>query len=98
MRSKQAFLFNLDTQVGQIAKLLFKQLQSSLPSNTKGTPQEHLKIFTLRIGKEVWMSKDKMIKKEKQPTIEVYESPIKEGEATSFVEKSVPPPVKEYVP
>lgn len=66
-------------QVDQIAKLLFERPQGSLSSNTKANLRGHLKAISFRSGKEVGMVKERMMEKEKDPEIEVSESPKKEG-------------------
>lgn len=44
------------------------------------------------------MSREKVIKKEKELVVEVFKDSMKEKEATPHVEKSVPPLIKEYAP
>ncbi|CAL1381548.1 unnamed protein product [Linum trigynum] len=53
-RHLQASVHNLETQVGQIAKLLSERNQGSLPSDTEIHPKQkqHLKAISLRSGKK----------------------------------------------
>lgn len=44
------------------------------------------------------MGREKVMEKEQEPAVEVPEDSIKEGGATPHVEKSMPPPIKEYAP
>ena len=53
LRNHEAFIHNLENQVGQIAKLLSERPQGSLPGNTEPNPREQLKAVTLRSGKEL---------------------------------------------
>ena len=53
LRNHEASIHNLETQVGQIAKLLIERPPGSLPGNTETNPREHVKVVTLRSGKEL---------------------------------------------
>jgi len=53
LRNHTASLYNLENQVGQIAKSLSERPQGSLLSNTETNPREHVKAITLRSGREV---------------------------------------------
>src|SRR5262245_16941460 len=52
IRNHEASIHNLENQVGQIAKMLSKRPQGSLPGNTETNPREYVKALTLRSGKE----------------------------------------------
>ena len=47
LRNHGASIHNLETQVGQIAKILSESPQGSLPSNTEANSREHVKAITL---------------------------------------------------
>ena len=49
----EAFLRNLENQVGQLASNLFRRPQGGLPSNTEKNPREKVNAITLRSGKEL---------------------------------------------
>lgn len=53
MSNSDATMKNVELQVEQIAKLLSERAQVSLPSNTEVNPREHIKVVTLRNGKEL---------------------------------------------
>ena len=57
LRNHEASIHNLETQVGQIAKLLSERPQGSLPGNTEPNPKEQVKAVTLRSGKEMQSGK-----------------------------------------
>ena len=56
LNNQAAQLRNLEVQMGQIATLLTKRQQGSLPSNAKANSRregkEHVKAITLRSGRE----------------------------------------------
>ncbi|XP_048228900.1 uncharacterized protein LOC125369783 [Ricinus communis] len=53
LRNQQASIQNLESQIGQISKMLSKRPQGSLPSTTESNPREHCKAITLRSGKQL---------------------------------------------
>ncbi|PPS20252.1 hypothetical protein GOBAR_AA00305 [Gossypium barbadense] len=46
LKNQQASIQGLETQIGQLAKLIFERPQGSLPSNTKFKPNEQLNRIT----------------------------------------------------
>lgn len=72
LRNQQAFL-QKDNQVGQIAKMLLKRPQGSLPSNTEVNPREHVKAITLRSAQEDEMRVEKEQGSEKTKPTEIEE-------------------------
>src|SRR5262249_5431755 len=52
-QNQDASIKNLETQVGQLAKLMSERAQGTLPSDTELNPKEHVKAISLRSGKEV---------------------------------------------
>ncbi|PPS07934.1 hypothetical protein GOBAR_AA12710 [Gossypium barbadense] len=55
LTNQQASIQGLETQIGQLSKLISKRPQGSLPSNTEPNPREHLNAIselTLRVGDE----------------------------------------------
>ena len=57
LRNHDAFIHNLENQMGQIAKMLLERSQGTLPGNTKMNPKEQVKTITLRIGRELQSNK-----------------------------------------
>nr|XP_016474812.1 PREDICTED: uncharacterized protein LOC107796539 [Nicotiana tabacum] len=53
MESQNSSLKNLEIQLSQLAALVSEKIQGPLPSNTEKNPKEHLKVITLRSGKEL---------------------------------------------
>jgi len=86
-----ASLYNLENQVGQIAKSLSERHQGSLPSNTETNPREHVNAITLRSGLEVESRLPlEKTRNEAPKDVEVEEVP-KEKEVA-------PPPYKLRIP
>ncbi|KAK8957227.1 hypothetical protein KSP39_PZI000978 [Platanthera zijinensis] len=81
IRNLTGSLRNLETQIGQIAKMLSDRQQGALPGNTEPNPREQAKAITLRSGKEVTTS-----------TIPVEISPIPVD--TEVTISSSSPPIK----
>ena len=52
LRNHDASIHNLETQVGQIAKLISKRQQGSLPRNTEVNPREHVNVVVLESEEE----------------------------------------------
>ncbi|KAG8490544.1 hypothetical protein CXB51_013684 [Gossypium anomalum] len=87
LKNQQASIQGLETQIGQLSKLISERPLESLPSNTKPNPKEHVKVVTLRSGKVLAES-------EKKLTQEAVISE-KEEEKPENSDKPVP---KEYKP
>ena len=49
----EAYLRNLETQVGQLAHQLSGRTYGNLPSNTERNPREEVNAITLRNGREL---------------------------------------------
>ncbi|KAI4346011.1 hypothetical protein L6164_013094 [Bauhinia variegata] len=52
-RNQEASIWNLEAQVGQIARQLTERPQGSLPSDTIPNPKEYVKAITTRSGKVI---------------------------------------------
>ena len=52
-QNTEASIKNLETQIGQLAKMFSERTQGTLPSNTETNPREHVKAITIRSGKEL---------------------------------------------
>src|SRR5262249_19328608 len=52
-QNQDASIKNLETQVGQLAKLISERAQGTLPSGTEPNRKEYVKAITLRSGKEL---------------------------------------------
>ncbi|PPS19421.1 hypothetical protein GOBAR_AA01159 [Gossypium barbadense] len=48
LKNQQVSIQGLETQIGELAKLIFKCLQGSLPSNTESNPREQLNAITIQ--------------------------------------------------
>ena len=61
LNNQAAQLRILEVQMGQMATLLTERQQSSLPSNSeinrRGEGKEHVKVITLRSGRELAISR-----------------------------------------
>nr|XP_016512394.1 PREDICTED: uncharacterized protein LOC107829456 [Nicotiana tabacum] len=53
MGSQHASFKNLEIQVSQLATIIFEKIHGPLPSNTEKNSKEHVKIITLRSGKNL---------------------------------------------
>ncbi|PPS02500.1 hypothetical protein GOBAR_AA18158 [Gossypium barbadense] len=45
LKNQQASIQGIETQIGQLSKLIFERPQGSLPSNTEPNPREHLNVI-----------------------------------------------------
>ena len=52
-QNHEASIRNLETQMGQLVKIVSERPQGALPSNTEQNPREHVKAITLQSGKEI---------------------------------------------
>ena len=52
-KNQGAIIRNLEHQVREISKLLTEITQRALPSIIETNPKEHVKVITLRSGKEL---------------------------------------------
>ena len=46
LKNQQASIQRLETQIGQLSKLISERPQGSLPSNTEPNPREHLNAIS----------------------------------------------------
>ncbi|XP_052197378.1 uncharacterized protein LOC127804544 [Diospyros lotus] len=100
-RSEQtdAAIKNIETQIGQLAKILTERQQGTWPSNTEVNPKEQANAITTRSGvqlPEIHVKRPSMEKKtdaEKEIATE-----NKEPEDIAEQEKVVSSPIKPYVP
>ncbi|EEF39330.1 conserved hypothetical protein, partial [Ricinus communis] len=53
IRNQQASIQNLETQIGQLSRMMVERQPDTLPSNTESNPTGHAKAITLRSGKEL---------------------------------------------
>ncbi|XP_024024429.1 uncharacterized protein LOC112092450 [Morus notabilis] len=75
VQNQEASIQNLKVQIGQLANLVSRRTQGSLPSNTEKNPKEQVKAMALRSGKQL-----------DEPTTKVTESNIQE-DSTIIEEK-----------
>ena len=69
-RNLQASVKSIENQMGQltsIVKTLAERLPGSLPSDTEVNPREHLKVITLRSGKELEERQELKLKRQSTP-------------------------------
>ncbi|XP_031275462.1 uncharacterized protein LOC116133938 [Pistacia vera] len=52
-QNQEASIRNLETQMGQLANLISRKAQGTLPSDTEKNPKEHVKAITLKNVKEI---------------------------------------------
>lgn len=72
MKNQDASIKALEVQLGQLATAVSSRNQGALPSNSERNPIEDAKAITLRSGKEVENSKNKVVNAEpSEPPIEV---------------------------
>ena len=48
LKNQQALIQGLETQIGQLAKLISERTQGSLPSNTEPNPREQLNVINIQ--------------------------------------------------
>ena len=101
MRNHEASIHNLETQVGQIAKILSERNPGSLLENTETNLKEHVNAVVLRSGKELppVVQEDKKPKLE-EPSEEYHVSKGKEKQVENATDAKCQPPheVPEYKP
>src|SRR5262249_23743115 len=78
-QNQDASIKNLETQIGQLAKIMSEKAQSASPSNAEPKLKEHVKAITLRSGKEL---PDKQIEMESKE-LEKQEEPVVKPEKTN---------------
>ncbi|PPR86074.1 hypothetical protein GOBAR_AA34616 [Gossypium barbadense] len=69
LKNQQALIQGLETQIGQLSKLISEQPQGSLPSNTESNPREHLNAISTQnkegfIEPELELQQDNAMNKE----------------------------------
>ena len=65
LKNQEAFLKNLENQVGQLANLLSERSHGALPSNKNKNPREEAKAVTLRNRRELEEVEKEKVDKEK---------------------------------
>ncbi|PPR90796.1 hypothetical protein GOBAR_AA29890 [Gossypium barbadense] len=71
LKNKQASIQGLETQIGQLAKLISEQPQGSLPSNTESNPREQLNAITIQ-------EEEGLVEPEPEPRQEIVVSKSKD--------------------
>ena len=90
----EAFLRNLENQVGQLANNLSRRPQGGLPSNTEKNHKEEVNAVTLKNGKEL-----DEVEKEPRKVIDKGKKVMEETPKEDDTESSKPAPeVKAYKP
>ena len=88
----EAFLRNLENQVGQLVSNLSKRPQGGLPSNTQKNPREEVNAVTLRNGREL-----PEVEKEPRKMVDKGKKTVDETSKEDDFESSKPAPeVKAY--
>ncbi|PPS20131.1 hypothetical protein GOBAR_AA00444 [Gossypium barbadense] len=75
LKNQHALIQGLETQIGQLSKLISERPQGSLPSNTKPNPREHLNAISTQdkegfIAPEPKLMQETMVSKERRLRIE----------------------------
>ncbi|KAI3766148.1 hypothetical protein L2E82_16199 [Cichorium intybus] len=95
LRNQQASILNIETQVGQISRVLHERFPGTLPSNTEQNPNAHVKAISTRSGKilepSIPINTDSSSKTQESKKI-----PEKNEEEAE--ERPPPTPVKSYKP
>ncbi|PPR98938.1 hypothetical protein GOBAR_AA21730 [Gossypium barbadense] len=60
LKNQQASIQGLETQIGQLVKMISERAPGNLPSNTEPNPKAHVKAVTLRSGKVLAKSEKKL--------------------------------------
>ncbi|XP_010253001.1 PREDICTED: uncharacterized protein LOC104594413 [Nelumbo nucifera] len=90
-QNQEASIKNLETQVGQLARMIFSRAQGALPSNIVANPREQVQDITLRSGKELQEVEKKA--KEEGKVGATLETEKEEEQSDSKKEKSQQPQV-----
>ncbi|XP_048228245.1 uncharacterized protein LOC125369519 [Ricinus communis] len=98
LRNQQASIHNLANQIGQISKMLAERQLGMLPSTIESNPREHIKVVTLKSGKQLAsslpMANDDVVVQD-EPARKEPEPKLIEPAQTKDKTKS---PVREYQP
>ena len=96
----EAFLRNLETQVGQLAHQLSRRTYGNLPSNTERNPREEVNAITLKNGRELEKVEKEPRERVKKDKKVIDETPKRdEVESSKSIPKvKVAPEVKAYKP
>ncbi|PPS08781.1 hypothetical protein GOBAR_AA11858 [Gossypium barbadense] len=71
LKNQQAWIQGLETQIGQLSKLIFERPQGSLPSNTEPNPREQLNAINIQ-------DEEGFVEPEPEPRQETVEMSLKE--------------------
>ncbi|PPS06975.1 hypothetical protein GOBAR_AA13670 [Gossypium barbadense] len=88
LKNQQASIQGLETQIGQLAKLISERPQGSLPSNTESNLREQLNTITIQDKKgkgEVDHSEQKPVSKEYKPQVSYLNATRKDSIDEQFV-------------
>ncbi|PPS13899.1 hypothetical protein GOBAR_AA06680 [Gossypium barbadense] len=66
LKNQQVSIQGLETQIGQLAKLISERPQGSLPSNTESNPREQLNTITIQ-------DEEGLVEPEQEPGLQVEE-------------------------
>ncbi|XP_048231232.1 uncharacterized protein LOC125370274 [Ricinus communis] len=102
VRNQQASIRNLETQIGQLSRMMAERQPGTLPSNTESNPREHAKAITLRSGKELTSSFKPFANKDSNVQVDESEKKDKPEEkekgAVEEKEDSKKIPLRPYQP
>ena len=88
-KDTEAFIKNLEVQVGQLAKQQAESQGGSFSANTTTNPKEHCKVVSIRSGREFGGLSSERVEKERVVIEECDEERLLEGDKNKESEKKV---------
>ncbi|KAI3780136.1 hypothetical protein L2E82_10074 [Cichorium intybus] len=96
LRNQQASILNIETQIGQIARVLHERFPGTLPSNTEQNPNAQVNAITTRSGK---ISEPLiLINTNSSSKTQEFEKTQETNEEATEDKRSPPSPIKSYKP
>ncbi|KAK4271099.1 hypothetical protein QN277_019840 [Acacia crassicarpa] len=93
LKNQEASIWNLENQIGQLAKQIAERSQGSFPSDTVVNPKEHCKAISTRSGTVIQpVEKSVPVKEKSEKGVEEHEKALEkeEKEAENDDEQQVP--------
>ncbi|KAI3740492.1 hypothetical protein L2E82_30941 [Cichorium intybus] len=95
LRNQQASILNIETQIGQIARVLHERFPGTLPSNTEQNPNAQVNAITTRSGK---ISEPLILINTNSSSKTQESEKLPEKNKEEAEERPPPTPVKSYKP
>ncbi|KAI3752924.1 hypothetical protein L2E82_24966 [Cichorium intybus] len=96
LRNQQASILNIETQIGQIGRVLHERFPGTLPSNTEQNPNTQVNAITTRSGK---ISEPLiLINTNSSSKTQEFEKTQETNEEATEDKRSPPSPIKSYKP